>query len=206
MLTKKFEGLSYSLREFFLVIAVMAVAFAALTKGGLIAGIFELLVITITMAAAILSIIGVGSARRFAIGFITCMSIYFALLVVTSISGLVPLYGQLPTQRSIAFLYANLGAQRYYFNNSSRRYDLASPPADYIEGNVTSKVFSEAEAARSVSSNTNIMPLYGSVLISTREWMPFVITAHYVWALMLAYIGGKFATTVFARQTVVGSP
>lgn len=186
-----------SLREMFLLIAAVAMAIVSLIYATVLwQAIIGLIVMLLAMVALITSLVDRGARRAFWVGFAVAMLGYLLIVINAHKFTLAPTeqnveldayQGRLPTSLLLQHFYAGINRSGYYDLNSEKR-------------------ISDAESA-----NLSTIPgsPYGGMQTSTgrpvsyQERPPrenFMAIGHFWWALLFAYIGGRFARFVYLRR------
>jgi hypothetical protein len=171
-----------SLRELLLLIAMVALAIASMKYAS---PAWRTCVYTITMAifmwAAVIAVIDRGPRQAFAIGMVLLMVIYGVLVTngtVRSENVEMDLqYGRLPTSRVVKYIFPPTETVEWLDNRTGQilpNYDPANPP-----------------------------PGIGAFPQTRRKPDPPILmaVAHCWWALLLGYIGGRFARVVYLRRS-----
>ena len=167
-----------SVRELMLLVFVTGLGLAGLCTGGWIASLGVLMLTTVAMALGIVAVVGHGHDRLFAIGFLIPLMIYMGVHAYVGPTEL-DAYGKLPTTRLIQPIYELLVRVEYIDSNTGKaipNYDPTKNPGLGGGGAappVTLKVIPDRET--------------------------FMTLAHALFAVTLAYIGGKFAVWVAGR-------
>jgi hypothetical protein len=172
-----------SLRELLLLIAMVAVAIASMKYAS---PAWRTCVYTITMAiimwAAVIAVIDRGPRQAFAIGIVLLMVIYGVLFINgTRLSEgnreLDLQYGRLPTSRVVKYLFPPTETVQWYDGRTGQllaNYDPANPPPG-------PQAFSRTRR--------------------TPDPQTLMAIAHCWWALLLGYLGGRFARVVYLRRS-----
>jgi hypothetical protein len=173
-----------SLRELLLLIAIIALAIASMKYAS---PAWRTCVYTITMAvfmwAAVIAVIDRGPRQAFAIGMVLLMVIY-GMVVTNGVAGrpegtreMDPRSGRLPTTRAVNYLF---------------------PPTETVEwvDVRTGNVVPNYNPANSPSSG-----MVGRRISQTPDAATLMAVAHCWWALLLGYIGGRFARVVYLRRS-----
>jgi predicted PurR-regulated permease PerM len=173
-----------SLRELLMLIAMVALAIASMKYAS---PAWRTCVYAITMAifmwAAVIAVVDRGSRQAFAIGMVILMVIY-GVLVVNGAAGrsqggnreMNPSSGRLPTTRIVKYLFPITESVQWF----DRRTDQLLPNFDPAKAQPGA-----AGYVQRISSPepANLMPI-----------------SHCWWALLLGYIGGRFARVVYLRR------
>jgi hypothetical protein len=186
-MTRPRKSFRLSLRELLLLVALVAMALASIRYAS---STWRTAVYTITMAVfiwgAIVAIIDRGPRQAFAIGLVLTMMIYAVLVrngvreARTENRELHPDLGRLPTTWVSRYIYRPVTTVRWFDRTpGSRRaelvnYDPNNPPPGVLR------------AIR----DTDIDPLPDL----------FMQIVHCWWALLLGYLGGRFAGLVYIRR------
>jgi len=161
-----------SVRELMLLVFVTGLGLAGLCTGGWIASLCVLMLITAAMAFAIVAFVGHGHRRSFAIGFLIPLIIYIGVHAYVGPTELDP-YGKLPTTKLIRPIYELVVKLEYIDFNTGKsmpNYDPTKNPGLGGGG------FAPPVTVKETPDRTTFMTL-----------------AHALFAVTLAYVGGKFA-------------
>jgi hypothetical protein len=179
-----------SLRELLLLIAMVALACASMKYAS---PAWRTCVYTITMAifmwAAVVAVIDRGPRQAFAIGMAILMVIY-GVLIVNGTSGrsqggnreMNPASGRLPTSRIVEYLFPITESVQWIDRETDQvlpSYDLTNPPPGI-------RVYARTKRT---PDPTTLMAI-----------------AHCWWAILLGYIGGRFARVVYLRRSDLPRP
>ncbi len=164
----------FSLRELFVVVAVVAMGIAALKYGGLLADLFVTVTMLAVMSLAICVFVDRGRTQAAAIGFVTCVSIY--ALAVHAVKGrdFDPHGAALPTSKMLRPVFEGVVTRRYFDKATGEEflnYDQAKPQR-------------RVHLSGRESPNRHV----------------FMLVGHVMWAFLFGYLGGKFAEFVYARR------
>jgi hypothetical protein len=173
-----------SLRELLLLIAMVALAIASMKYAS--TG-WRTCVYTITMAifmwAAVVAVIDRGPRQAFAIGMVILMVIYGVLLISAprrSAGNNIELdleRGRLPTSRAVKYLFPPTETVEWVNRRNGQvlpNYDPTNPPPGI-------QTFTQTRRAPDPAT--------------------LMAVAHCWWALLLGYIGGRFARVVYLRRS-----
>jgi hypothetical protein len=174
-----------SLREILLLIAMIALAIVSMKYASTA---WRTSVYTITMAifmgAAVIAVIDRGSRQAYAIGMFLIMVIYGALIVNGAVGRtqggnreMNPESGRLPTTRMVEYLFPITESVQWF----DRRTNQLLPNFDPANARPGAAVYVRTT---STPEPANLMPI-----------------AHCWWALLLGYIGGRFARVVYLRRS-----
>jgi hypothetical protein len=172
-----------SLREMLVLIAMVALAIASMKYAS---PAWRTCVYAITMAifmwAAVISVIDRGPRQAFAIGMVLLMVIYGVLLINAPRRGegnleLDPQRGRLPTSRAVKHLFPPMETIEWLDSRNAQvlpSFDPANPPPGIRAYSVTRR---------------------------TPDQATLMAVAHCWWALLLGYVGGRFARVVYLRRS-----
>jgi hypothetical protein len=171
-----------SLRQLMVLVAVITFAIVSLKYASLFwQGFIGLIAMLAVCAAGIAAIFERGPRQVFAMGFVLVVSVY-ALFIVAGLKH------QLPTSLLLERLYPVV-SETGWFNTATNQRET------------------EASAARLMASNPPSIGPLGIAIPSPVQAETFPIriyyyaTGHYWWALLLSYLGGKFARFVYMQRT-----
>jgi hypothetical protein len=170
----------------FLVVALLAVAIVSLRYANEIwhiaVALFALLAFIGAMISAVLDR---GSRQAFAIGMLLAMTTYgvvfsIGLFRYNLVSGPLRGGGSLPTTRLLVYMYAGIQETRWFDRETGKEIPGFDP-----------------------TRQTMARPLQSRQEPSERT---FMAVGHAWWALLLGYLGGRFARFVYVRRTRDGTP
>jgi hypothetical protein len=192
-------GLRFSLREFFLSVAAVAVSCAALKYANESwLSTITFFMILATMAAAIIALVDRGPRQASATGFVVAVCIYVALLNGRS-SEFDPYEGTLPTSQLLRPLYAVMSNTWYIDQASGKRVASSDLPPESII--VTSVSGGDAAFAAGVGGGMLVRgQRTGYVQWETVSRAHFMRIAHLLWAILFGYVAAKFARWVYAHR------
>jgi hypothetical protein len=174
-----------SLRELLLLFAMVALAIASMKYAS---PAWRTCVYTITMAifmwAAVIAVIDRGPRQAFAIGMVILMVIYGVLVVNGAVGRsqggnreMNPASGRLPTTRLVEYLFPITESIHWF----DRRTDQVLPYFDPAK------------------TPPGVVAYQGRT--RTPDPATLMTIAHCWWALLLGYIGGRFARVVYLRRS-----
>ena len=170
-----------SLREMFMLVALVAVAIVSLSYANEIWHIVvALLALLVFIGAMISAVIDRGSRQAFAIGMLLAMMTYGVVFSVglfryNLVSGPLRGGGSLPTTRLLVHMYAGLQETRWFDPTTGEEVRGFDP-----------------------AQQTMARPLRNEQVPSERT---FMAVGHAWWALFIGYLGGRFARFVYARRS-----
>ena len=202
-----------SLREFLGLVGIAAVGAAALQFASPIwAAIVLSVTLLLGLAFAIAALIDREARQAFAIGFATSTAAYGAIVWMFPSSPMLPPYASpaiqyydsgvsLPTTLALRWAYGQMSTT-YSIDPATGEiiapYDAADPPPT---------VPAPPMVAYSVPPSPMLPPVatppstFGSATYTEKRPRPshFMAVGHCLWALLIAYVGGKFATALYRR-------
>lgn len=164
-----------SLRELTAVVTFLAISVASLRAGGFLASLTLFIAIVFTMALAIIAFVAKDRLRSYAIGFLLPLLVYSATLYVSGARELDPYDGQLPTTRALTYLHESLVKKTYI------------------------DIVTRKEVPKWVTAGGN----FNHQMVGLKEEPDrptFMTLAHTMVAMILACLGGKFATFIYSIQ------
>jgi uncharacterized membrane protein YgcG len=187
-------ALRISLRELLTLVAIVAVGCVALKYANEYwVAVISFIMILAVMAAAIIALVDRGPRQASAIGCLSALAIYAALLYACK-PELDPYDGTLPTTRLMRPLFEAMSTN-WYFDLANRKEvnqsQLPSGATIHYGGGGGGGIFGGGVAPPTTGfSNIGEKP-------SREHFMPI---AHYLWALIFGYVAARFARWVYARR------
>jgi hypothetical protein len=167
-----------SLRELLMLVAIVALAVVSLKYASVTwQGIVLSLTLLAFVAAAIAAFVDRGSRQAFALGMAVTMIIYAALVPTATLGS------QLPTSHVLNMIRGGV-LKRVYVD---RQTGEALP--NYDPNNVA------------ILPGGNTSPFVRPRQVTMPPSAQFKIIGHSWWALLLGYVGGRFARFVYVRRT-----
>jgi hypothetical protein len=163
----------FSVRELIVLIAFFAFGIASLRAGGVLASITGFAGIVLIMALAITAFVGTGRLKSFSIGFILPLVVYAATVLLAKTNELDPYEGRLPTTQVLRYAHQVLVRKIW---------------TDLKTGNVIPDF--------DITKNPN-RPVALDEYPDRSTFMPL---AHMLLAMLIGWIGGKFALYIHQRQ------
>jgi hypothetical protein len=180
-----------SLRELFAIVLFFAMGLAALKTGGVLAGLILIVAGLLSMAMAIVAFVGIGAPKAYAVGFILPVTIYAVCVAIGGQNELDPYDAKLPTAHMLRYAHQKLVTKAYI---------------DPVTGKVIPD-FDPAAQARSSTITGGMMGMsgfgpgiIGPSLLETPDRPTFMLLAHTLLALILGWLGAKFAMRVYRLQ------
>jgi hypothetical protein len=208
------RGIRISLREFFALVAAVAVACAALKYANEYwLAVVSLVTLVAYVAATIVALVDRGPRQVAAVGFLATMSIYAALLYARRPEGAAntlprshpefdPYNGILPTTRLMRPLFEAMSANWYVDLATGKSLNESQLPSGATIVSYSGGGFAPGGVAAPTTGFTHV-----GEIPAREHFMPI---AHCFWALLFGYIAAKFARWVYARrlreQDAVGLP
>lgn len=175
--------INISLRELIVIVAYCALGIAALRAGGWLAALVVFSGIVLVMALAIIAFVGTAQPKAFATGFLLSTLVYAATVIAAGNNELDPYDGRLPT--TIVLRYAHHAL-------------VTTTWTDFATG----KVVPDYDPAKDAQLGNGGGGFGGpSVMLQESPDRPtFMSTGHMLLAMMLGWVGGKFAIYVYRTQ------
>lgn len=142
------------------------------------------------MAATVVAFVGRGAVQAFAIGFVLCTTLYCgALLASGRDREMDPHSGSLPTSKLLRPAYEAVVKVDYYmpFGDPTKRF----------------ATHAEAVAYQSANGATAVLGFGGGngiVGLETPMRQDFMAVGHVWWAVLIGYVGGRFARVIYLRR------
>ncbi len=137
------------------------------------------------MAAAVVSFVGRGAGQAFAIGFILCAGIYCGVLLVSGREPeFSPYSGAMPTTLVMRAPFEAVVKVEYMPSGTMQKFATQA----------------EAEAYQASSGAPGINGGGSMGFWQTPTEERFMAVAHVWWAVLIGYVGGRFARLVYVRR------
>jgi hypothetical protein len=182
--------LGISLRELLTLFAAFAIGFTALTYANpwwmaAVTGVTLLAFIS----AIIVALVDRGPRQAFAIGFAASIACYLPLFLLGRETD--PFTGKLPTSQLLQPMFLAVRDQSY-INARTREVvkETEIPQGAMVEGQGGFPTYGQTSGSQPYFTRGDSIP-------SLVHFMPI---GHCLWALLIGYVGGKFATWVYVRR------
>lgn len=151
------------------------------------------------MAAVVVACVGRGEGQAFAIGFLICLTLYGGFLLFAGRERELNIYaGTMPTTRLMRTVYDAIATKEYlvigniFATEAEAAAYLAKFQASLGDGpaDPDARAFALSFASRGVETSTK------------PDILNYTSIAHLWWAMLLSYLGGRFARWVYARRTL----
>lgn len=170
------------MRELIVSVAFCALGIASLRTGGLLAAFVTFAGIVLVMAFAIIAFVGNAQPKAFAIGFLLPLFVYAVTVFAAGGNELDPYAGRLPTTRFLRYAHQALVKTTYIDFATGKVVPNYDPSKDPNKGR---KGFGGPSLQMSEHPD--------------RE--TFMLLAHQIFAIVLGWIGAKFAVYVHQTQS-----
>ncbi len=165
-----------SLKELLVLTLVLGLGLAAIVFNGYAGSTFQFIAGLLWIAMTISIFVDHGNRRAFAIGFCLAGAIYVTALLLNGSSDMDPYQGSLPTSRWLIPVYELVLVNDYVSTTSGQLIpDYENKTASFRRAN---PAFRRPRPSR----------------------YSFMVVGHTAWALLISYLGGKFASHVFRRR------
>ncbi|HEV7282948.1 MAG TPA: hypothetical protein VGN57_22270 [Pirellulaceae bacterium] len=190
-----------SLREVLLITAFLGVSLAALKTGGPLASLVQLLSLILVIGVSVTAIVEGGAAKAFAAGFLIALGAYAVLLYSQGEAEFDPAQGRLFATQAFEPLYDTVKQDRYY--NVYNDYFADSPETRRELSNYSRVPVGTTDVSYSGMTDDDVIiqtqyKVYRFDEIPDRKG--FMIVAHLLVAMALAYGSGKFAAALQRRK------
>jgi hypothetical protein len=173
------------MRELLFVVLTVGLGLASLRAGGMLASAALCIAITVLLAIAIIAFVGRDQLKCFATGFLIPVIAYAGLHIAAGNAELDPYEGKLPTTRVLQPMFEVVVTRSWVDLNTGKALPNYNPAA-FPDRHQGSPMLPAGMSPVTVSESP--------------DRTTFMTLGHVLMAMLLGYVGGKFAVVIQRHQ------